>query len=106
VNSRRSLFCSGPLDLRAQTEVTSARRSDTPPSAVASGFIAAGQVERCYAFFASEQLSPSGRERVQIFPAGVIGSPNKGYPGVEWCLPFLRANPAPASTLSNTGARF
>jgi hypothetical protein len=29
VNSRRSVFCSGPLDLRAQAEVRSARRTDT-----------------------------------------------------------------------------
>jgi hypothetical protein len=32
VNSRRSVFCSGPLDLRAQAPVASAQRSDTPTS--------------------------------------------------------------------------
>ena len=32
----------GLIDLRAQAEVPSARRADTPPSAVASGPIAAG----------------------------------------------------------------
>jgi hypothetical protein len=41
------------------------RRTDTPPSAVASGVIAAGQVKRCHAFFAGERLSLSGRERVR-----------------------------------------
>src|SRR5262245_43576793 len=35
VSSRRSVFCSGPLDLRAQAEVASVLRPDTPPSAVA-----------------------------------------------------------------------
>jgi hypothetical protein len=40
------------------------RRSDTPPSAMASCFIAARQVKRCSPFFASERLSSSGRERV------------------------------------------
>jgi hypothetical protein len=60
-----NLACSGPLDLRPQAEVHSALKTDTPPSAVASGFIAAGQVEHCYAFFAGELLSPSARERVQ-----------------------------------------
>src|SRR5438270_11615758 len=60
----RSVACFGHISMRAQAEVLSARRSDTPPSAVASGFIVVGQVERCYAFFAGERLSPSGRERV------------------------------------------
>jgi hypothetical protein len=30
LDARRSVFCFGPLDLRAQAEVPSARRSDTP----------------------------------------------------------------------------
>src|SRR5215813_876455 len=30
VNSRRSVFCSGPLDLRAQARVRRALRADTP----------------------------------------------------------------------------
>jgi hypothetical protein len=30
VNSRRSVFCSGPLDRRAQAKDASAQRSDTP----------------------------------------------------------------------------
>ena len=30
VNSRRGVFCSGPLDLRAQDQVANARRTDTP----------------------------------------------------------------------------
>ena len=47
VDSRRSVFCSGPLDLRAQAKVVSALRPDTPPSVVA----------------AAERLSPSARER-------------------------------------------
>lgn len=49
VNSRRSTFYSGPLDLRAQDQVASVLWSDTPPSAIA----------------ASERLSPSACERAR-----------------------------------------
>ena len=63
-NLSREVTRSGHIDMRAQDEMPSALRSDTPPSAVASGFNAAGQVERPCACFAGERLSPSGRERV------------------------------------------
>jgi hypothetical protein len=37
----RDLARLGPIDMRAQAKVHSARRADTPPSAVASGALAA-----------------------------------------------------------------
>ena len=46
VNSRRSVFCSGPLDLRAHDQIASALRADTPPSLVASILAQPGQVQR------------------------------------------------------------
>src|SRR5262249_22367716 len=52
----------GHTDIRAHAERGCALRTDTPPSAVAAGFIATGQVEHGYAFVAGERLSPSGRE--------------------------------------------
>src|SRR5262245_30681806 len=63
--------------MRAQAEGPSALRADTPPSAVAAGFIAAGQVECWYNLFATERVSPSAREpalagfRLRRGPGGV-----------------------------------
>jgi hypothetical protein len=37
VNSRRSVFCFGPLDLRTQAEVRSALRTDRPKELAAKG---------------------------------------------------------------------
>jgi hypothetical protein len=56
----------GPIDMRAQAEVLSARRADTAPSAVASGFKSPrGRLNLTKTFFAGERLSPSARERVR-----------------------------------------
>jgi hypothetical protein len=60
----REVARGGLFDRSNQVKIPSARRSDTPPLAVASGFIAAGQVECCDAFSAGERLSSSGSERV------------------------------------------
>src|SRR5262245_22073177 len=44
--------------MRAQAEALSARRTDTPPSAVSAGGIAVGQVECCDTLFTGERPSP------------------------------------------------
>src|SRR5262249_19564635 len=44
------------IDMRTQAEVPSMRRPDTPRSAVATGFISAGQVDCCCTSFAAIRL--------------------------------------------------
>src|SRR5262245_19202829 len=64
VNSRRGVFCLGPLHRRAQVNLCKLLRSEPPQSAVAEARSRPGKV-LCYDTpFALERLSYSTRERV------------------------------------------
>src|SRR5262245_23744322 len=56
---------------RAQAEVPSALRTDTPPSADAQGLLRPSRVQCCYTLSAAERLSPSARERLRCQQHGV-----------------------------------
>jgi hypothetical protein len=67
VNSRRSVFCSGPLDRRAQVNLCNLLRFDTPPTAIVETRSRPSQVPCYETSFTPEQLSPPTRERVRDF---------------------------------------
>jgi hypothetical protein len=70
----------GASDLRAQTQIPSVLRTDTPPPAhrlqqLLEALSRPGQVQTCYTMFVSERLSPSTRDRVrQPVPRGPVRS--------------------------------
>jgi hypothetical protein len=69
-NSLEDLKAGSEPSVRASVTSTArasraAQRAKDRHTAFSRSGLAAGQVERCYAFFASERLLPSSRERVR-----------------------------------------